>query len=76
MWIDGSGESGIWGKVGRISGQRKKGLVRKPGKGQGWWGRDMDFKGLGEFGGLDEKLMVGGGQRLWKGPPMKYSESA
>jgi hypothetical protein len=27
----------------------------------------MDFKGFGEFGGLDENLVVGGGQRLWKG---------
>jgi hypothetical protein len=46
---------------------KEKGLVRKPGKGQGWWGMDMDFKGFGEFGGLDENLVVGGGQRLWKG---------
>ena len=55
---------------------KEKGLVRKPGEGQGWWGMDMDFKGFGEFGGLEENLVVGGGQRLWKGPPMKYSESA
>ena len=39
---------------------KEKGLVRKPGKGQGWWGMDMDFKGFGEFGGLDENLVVGG----------------
>ena len=38
---------------------KEKGLVRKPGKGQGWWGVDMDFKGFGEFGGLDENLVVG-----------------
>jgi len=30
----------------------------------------------GEFGGSDENLVVCGGQRLRKGPPMKYSESA
>ena len=48
---------------------KEKGLVRKPGKGQGWWGRDMDFKGFGEFGGLDENLVVEEGKGCGRGHP-------
>ena len=48
---------------------KEKGLVRKPGKGQGWWGMDMDFKGFGEFGGLDENWWLEEGKGCGRGHP-------
>jgi len=56
---------------------KEKGLVRKPGEGQGWWGVWIRIlRGSENLVGWMRIWWLEEGKGCGRGPPMKYSESA